>query len=75
MQIIEALLWIGRPLSVTGLTQIFYAEPGRPLVEYHVDRLAELGILEEAGSRTVRGGTETFFVPLDGDALRRQPPR
>jgi hypothetical protein len=74
MQILEALFWIGRPLSATDLTRIFFEQPGRPLVEYHVGRLADLGILRKAGSRTVRGGTETFFEPMDGDSLRRPPP-
>lgn len=61
--IVEALFWIGRPLSATELRDLF-DEPEcyyLSLVSYHLRKLAEVGAIHETGSRQVRGTTETFY--------------
>jgi len=60
--IVEALLWIDRPLSSSELAKVI-AEPGTQLsnVAYHVRTLAEVGALEPVSRRRVRGATETFY--------------
>jgi hypothetical protein len=60
--IIEALLWIGEPLSASNLTKIFDDEKlNLPGVSYHVTTLAKGGVLEEAWQRPVRGSVEKFY--------------
>lgn len=64
--IVEALIRIGRPLSATELRDLFN-EPGYylSLVSYHARELEKVGVIEEIGSRQVRGATEKFyFFPL-----------
>lgn len=61
--IVEALLWIGHPLSATELRDLF-DEPERyylSIVSYHVGKLEEVGAIRATGSRQVRGATETFY--------------
>lgn len=61
--IVEALAWVGHPLSATDLRDLF-DEPDcyyLSIVSYHVGKLAEAGVLTETGSRQVRGATETFY--------------
>jgi hypothetical protein len=61
VQVLEALLWIGRPLSATDLENVFDGSPEHGLVFYHMKRLINAGILECAGARQVRGATERFY--------------
>lgn len=61
--IVESLLWIGHPLSASDLRYIF-DEPDRhylSIVSYHLRKLEEFGILQETGTRPVRGAVETFY--------------
>jgi len=60
--VIEALRWIGRPMSPTELVVVldckdFYLG----LVAYHVGKLVELGAVEPVRERQVRGAIETFY--------------
>ncbi len=59
---IEALLWVGTPLSATDLKKLF-DEEGKTvgLISYHVNELAKMGVLKEVRNRQVRGVTETFY--------------
>lgn len=41
VQVIEALCWIGEPLSVTDLSKVFGERSGVPLIAYHVGKLAQ----------------------------------
>ena len=62
LQIIEAMRWIDRPLSVSELVQIFFREERLPAIAYHVHRLAALGALNPTGRRRpVRGSIEKFY--------------
>ncbi len=59
--IIEAMLWIGEPLSATDLTRILLNEFDLSLVSYHLTKLAELGVVEQVGERQVRGALQRFY--------------
>lgn len=59
--IIEALQWIGEPLSASDLRKIFDLEFSLSLVSYHLRDLAERKILVEVRSRPVRGSIERFY--------------
>jgi hypothetical protein len=60
--VIEALWWIGEPLSATDFTKMFAEEKlNLSRLSYHVTTLADAGVLEEAGRRKVRGSTEKFY--------------
>lgn len=61
--IVEALLYLGQPLSASQLRDLFM-EPSchyLSIVSYHARELEKAGVIEEAGSRQVRGATETFY--------------
>ena len=58
---IEAICWIGRPLSATDLRKVFEPEYGLSVISYHLGSLAKLGILSKARQRRVRGATEKFY--------------
>lgn len=60
--VIEALSWIGRPLSTAELSTML-AGRGHSLgvVAYHVGRLAKLGVIEVTHERQARGARETFY--------------
>jgi hypothetical protein len=60
--IVEALLWIGEPLSATQMEGSF-DESGHYLgiVSYHAKGLEEWGALVVADTRQVRGAVESFF--------------
>jgi hypothetical protein len=60
--IIEAMEWIEVPLSAKELDRVFDEEFGLPLVAYHVRTLADVGAIEKAGQRSVRGALQTFYV-------------
>ncbi len=60
--IVEALTWIGHPLSATELCEVL-DEPGfyLSLVSYHLAKLKGFGAIRKTGKRPVRGATETFY--------------
>jgi hypothetical protein len=59
--VIEALLWIGQPLSSADLEKVFGLKFNVSLLAYHVRKLAETGVLVPIRSRQRRGATETFY--------------
>ncbi len=59
--IVEAMAWIGEPLSANLLEHVFEGQYGLSLLSYHLKRLAEMGVIEEVGTRPARGATEHFF--------------
>jgi len=58
--IIEALAWIGEPLSPSELVDVFDQQWVLSVVSYHVRVLAQAGVLEE-----VRGSRQTFYFFTD----------
>jgi hypothetical protein len=78
VEIIEALAWIGQPLSSTELRNVFDEPVDHYLsrVSYHVGKLTEFGILEATGHREKsRRPKETlyFFSPFVGKKARNEP--
>lgn len=61
LEIVEALAWIGQPLSAKLLDRIFAGSYSLSLISYHLKKLAELGAVEEVDTRQARGATEHFF--------------
>lgn len=65
--IVEALLWIGRPLSAKDFGELFADEIDRPsnaasFMSYHVKELAKIGALELVRTESVRGALRKFYV-------------
>jgi DNA-binding transcriptional ArsR family regulator len=63
--ILEAMLWIGRPMSATELEELACGDTALKSFSYHLKRLIEAGVLEVVGKLKVRRATsakkETFF--------------
>jgi hypothetical protein len=73
--IIEALLWVGRPLSPVDLEELLVpGESKLALVSYHAEYLTKAGVLEMVEIEMVEdeegtsGGEARFYFP-------RRPPR
>lgn len=61
--IVEALGWVGRPLSASDLTKLIDDERfGLSHVSYHLAKLAEAGTVEVARSRRLGGSTVRFYL-------------
>ena len=58
---IEAICWIGRPLSATELREVFRPKYELSLISYHVVTLAKLGLLRKVKQRRVRGAIEKYY--------------
>lgn len=61
VEIIEALRWIGEPLSASDLAMVFDEQLTLQFISYHVIKLAEIGALVKVRQRQVRGATEKFY--------------
>lgn len=60
--IIEAIWWIGEPLSATDLTKVIDEQKfGLSHVSYHLGKLGKIGALEVVRRRQVRGSLEKFY--------------
>lgn len=61
--IVEALAWIGQPLSPTEMANLFSDNRDfyLSLISHHVRELAKVGALEMVKTRPVRGATEKFY--------------
>lgn len=59
--IIEAMLWIDRPLSASELARVFLGESDLSLVSYHLNKLAGTGVIVQVGERQVRGALQRFY--------------
>lgn len=64
--VVEAVLWIGQPLSAKDFSQMFADEIGRAnatsYMSYHVRELAKVGVLEQTGTESVRGAVRRFYA-------------
>ncbi len=63
--IIEALCWIGEPLSAVDFRRLFADENyDTSYLSYHVAKLAKTGVLVQVGRRQVRGALKkSYFFP------------
>lgn len=62
VEVIEAMHWIGQPLSATELATILASRKYKlGVVAYHVSKLAKLGVIEVTHERQVRGARETYY--------------
>lgn len=59
---VEALRWIGGPLSARELWLIGVGEPVYGNVAYHVKALADDGLLIHTAKAPARGSVEKFYV-------------
>jgi DNA-binding transcriptional ArsR family regulator len=75
VSIIEALRWLGEPLSANTLMRMFNAgnegkEYSLGVVSYHLTELSKIGVVEKKYGKKVRGAVEKFYFfpsarPLD----------
>jgi len=62
VEIVEALLWIGEPLSPADLVKVLDRQRGSlSVVAYHVKGLAKVGAIDVVRRRQVRGAEEKFY--------------
>jgi Helix-turn-helix domain len=62
VSIVEALWWVGEPLSATDLSKLIGDEKfGLSHISYHMVRLAKSGAIEVVRKRQVRGSVEKFY--------------
>lgn len=61
LQIVEAMLWIDRPLSAVELTGVFSDMDAMSSVSYHVRCLSRGRVLKVVRRRQVRGAMQTFY--------------
>jgi hypothetical protein len=60
--IIEAIEWVGVPLSASDLTKVIDDEEvGVSHLSYHLNRLGDVGCLKPVRRRQVRGSIEKFY--------------
>jgi DNA-binding transcriptional ArsR family regulator len=62
VEIIEAMSWIGLPLSATDLDRVLRGQIGVSLISYHLRKLTEVGALRLDRKEAVRGAVQTFYV-------------
>jgi DNA-binding transcriptional ArsR family regulator len=62
VSIIEAMDWIGEPLSATDLDRLLKGQVGVSLISYHLRKLVELGVIKPVRKDTVRGAVQTFYA-------------
>ena len=63
--IIEAIRWIGEPLSARDLREVFDNRHNLSLVAYHLRTLADTNMVVVACERKVRGATQRFYALLE----------
>jgi hypothetical protein len=60
-EILEAMAWIGMPMSAVDLVKVLCEEISLPTVAYHVRRLAEIDALELTEERHIRGALKRSY--------------
>ena len=68
VEIIEAMTWIGLPLSATDLDRVMRGQVGVSLLSYHLRKLAEVGAIERQRQEPVRGAIQTFYALVPDSA-------
>jgi hypothetical protein len=61
IEIIEALLWIGEPLSAAELVEILDGRYSLSLIVYHAKALENMKAIEIVCARRVRGARESYY--------------
>ena len=61
IEIIEALLWIGEPLSAAELVEILDGGCSLGLIVYHAKTLENMKAIEVVYIRRVRGARESYY--------------
>jgi hypothetical protein len=61
VEVIEAMRWIGVPMSATALSRSFDGAQNVGNVAYHVKKMAGQGVLKRVRRRQIRGALETFY--------------
>jgi phosphoglycerol transferase MdoB-like AlkP superfamily enzyme len=61
VDIVEALRWVGQPLSASDLMKVLGERFNVQFISYHVVKLAEVEALVKVRERPVRGGLEKFY--------------
>ncbi len=70
--IIEALCWIGAPLSAIDLKNLFAEEElSTSYISYHVAELAKMGAIVKVRERQVRGATKKSYFLAPPERERR----
>jgi hypothetical protein len=60
--ILEAMSWIGEPLSSTECSRMFPPRRhGLGVVSYHMADLLKAGLVEDTNERAARGARETYY--------------
>jgi len=59
--IIEAMQWIGQPLSASDLEQVFDGEIGLSAISYHLKSLKRWRAVKRVRKRQVRGTVESHY--------------
>lgn len=59
--IIEAMQWIGRPLSASDLERVFDGKIGLSAVSYHLKSLRKWEAVRRVRKRQVRGAVESHY--------------
>lgn len=62
VEIIEALSWVGLPLSATDLDRLLHGQIGVSLLSYHLRKLVEVGAIERVRQEPVRGAVQSFYA-------------
>jgi DNA-binding transcriptional ArsR family regulator len=62
VEIIEAMSWIGLPLSATDLDRVLRGQIGVSLLSYHLRKLTEVGAIERVRQEPVRGAVQSFYA-------------
>jgi hypothetical protein len=62
--VVEALRWVGGPLSAREIWLLGIGEPVYGTVAYHVKALVDLGFLKQSALSPARRTVEKFYVVL-----------
>jgi hypothetical protein len=65
VQVIEAMRWIGMPISAVKLEQVFDGAICLSNISYHMESLKKLGMVELIEKRPVRGAHEKLYFLAD----------
>lgn len=60
--IIEAMHWVGLPMSALDLHRVLGNERALSHTAYHVRALADFGVIRKVSQRQRRGATQKFYV-------------
>lgn len=61
VEVIEAMRWVGAPMSASAVSKSCGGMRDVGNVAYHIKRMARQGILKRVSSRQARGALEVFY--------------